>query len=69
MNAAPNNGLMAAPAWADRRTDHERRQAITWLRLCEFHAAEHLPAHLMRDLTAAIDGVVDLLRSTPEAPA
>jgi hypothetical protein len=55
-----NDWRRQSPA-RDRRTDHERRQAITWLRLCEAKAADHLPDDLMREITSAIDGVVGLL--------
>ena len=45
----------------DRRTDHATRQTVTMLRLCEAKAAAYLPPDLMREMTAAIDGVVGLL--------
>lgn len=38
------------------------RQALVRLRLAEFVAADHLPPDLMQELTAAIDGVVAILR-------
>ena len=48
----------------DRREPHgcAARQALVRLRLAEFMAADHLPTELMRELTAAIDGVVQLAR-------
>lgn len=45
----------------DRRTDHATRQTVTMLRLCEAKAAAYLPPDLMLEMTAAIDGVVNLL--------
>lgn len=45
----------------DRRTDHATRQTVTMLRLCEAKAADYLPPDLMLEMTAAIDGVVNLL--------
>ena len=44
---------------------HEGR----WLRLVEMRAADWLPDDEMRELTAAIDGVVDLLRAATERPS
>ena len=46
----------------ERRQEHGfgMRQAL--VRLAEFLCAEHLPGDLMQELTAAIDGVIDLLR-------
>jgi hypothetical protein len=41
--------------------------AVLWLRLCEMRAAEFLPEEDMRDLTAAIDAVVELVREEVEA--
>lgn len=38
------------------------RRALTRLRLAEFVAADHLPPDLIQELTAAIDGVVAILR-------
>ena len=46
----------------DRRTNHIMRAAMLRLRLVESLSAEYLPSELMQELTAAIDGVVDLLR-------
>lgn len=48
----------------DRRTplQQAQRQALVRLRLAEFVAAEHLPPDLMQELTAAIDGVIDIVR-------
>jgi hypothetical protein len=45
------------------------RCAITRLRLIEMRAADWLPTKEMEELTAAIDGVVDLLRAATEAKA
>ena len=50
----------------DRRTDHTTRCAITRLRLVEMRAADWLPTDEMRELTAAIDGVVHALRAATE---
>ena len=69
MNAIKNNGLMTAQEWMDRRTDHPTRCAITRLRLIEMRAADWMPTEEMVELTAAIDGVVDLLRAATEAKA
>ncbi|WP_440940217.1 hypothetical protein [Immundisolibacter sp.] len=61
---AYENALAAGEEWRsqapppDRRTDHAMRCAITRLRLIE-----------MRELTSAIDGVVDLLRAATEVKA
>ena len=64
---------MNAPApWPERPFGERRnplqfpaRQALVRLRLAEFLCAEHLPTGLMQELTAAIDGVIDLLRAQP----
>lgn len=53
------------PAWVtERREPHgfAARQALVRLRLAEFMAADYLPTELMHELTAAIDGVVQLAR-------
>ena len=53
------------PAWAsERREPHgfAARQALVRLRLAEFMAADYLPTELMHELTASIDGVVQLAR-------
>ena len=57
--------LAANPA--DRRSPDGQatRQALVRLRLAEFVAADHLPPDLMQELTAAIDGVVDIVRGRP----
>ena len=49
----------------DRRTESgkDKRKALVRLRLAEFVAAEYLPPDIMQELTAAIDGVVELLRT------
>lgn len=55
----------AQRAWPRERRSAQRqgdRAALVRLRLAEFVAAEHLPADLMQELTAAIDGVVDIVR-------
>ena len=54
--------LAANPA--DRRCPDGQatRQAHQRLRLAEFSATNHLPTDLMQELTAAIDGVVDIVR-------
>ena len=48
----------------DRRTESgkDKRQALVRLRLSEFVAAEYLPPDIMQEMTAAIDGAVELLR-------
>ena len=48
----------------DRRTPQHQatRAALVRLRLAEFVAADHLPPDLMQELTAAIDGVIDIIR-------
>ena len=49
---------------AQRRNPHgwPLRQALLRLRLVEFAAADQLPTDLMQELTAAIDGVIDIIR-------
>lgn len=49
---------------ADRRSPQRRadRRALMRLRQAEFVAADYLPADLMQELTAAIDGVVAIVR-------
>ena len=69
MNAIKNNGLMTAQEWMDRLQGHATRCAITRLRLIEMRAADWLPDDEMREMTSAIDGVVDLLRAATEAKA
>lgn len=41
---------------------HTQRAALLRLRLIEALAAPQLPAHLAQELTAAIQGVIDLAR-------
>ena len=50
---------------AERRTESgkDKRIALVRLRLAEFVAAEYLPPDLMQEMTAAIDGAVELLRT------
>ena len=70
---AYETALAAGEAWRsqapppDRRTNHAMRCAITRLRLIEMRAADWMPDDEMAELTAAIDGVVDLLRAATEA--
>lgn len=70
---AYEHALREAEAWRrqspapDRRANEALRHAITRLRLAEFTAAEYLPDDHMRELTAAIDAVVALLRQQLEA--
>ena len=72
---AYEKALAAGEAWRsqapppDRRTNHAMRCAITRLRLIEMRAADWMPDDEMRELTAAIDGVVDLLRAATERPS
>ena len=49
----------------DRRTESgkDKRQALVRLRLAEFVSAEYLPPDIMQEMTAAIDGAVELLRT------
>ena len=49
----------------ERRTESgkDKRKALVRLRLAEFVAAEYLPPDLMQEMTAAIDGAVELLRT------
>lgn len=63
-----------AIVWGDTTASHSRfrerrtpqrqadRQALVRLRLIEFVAADHLPPDLMQELTAAIDGVITIVR-------
>lgn len=70
---AYEHALREAEAWRrqspapDRRANEALRHGITRLRLAEFTAAEYLPDDHMHELTAAIDGVVALLRQQLEA--
>ena len=45
-----------------RRVDFETRKALMWLRLAEDKAAPYLPPDVVRELAAAINGVVDVIR-------
>lgn len=54
--------LAVAPTDRRRPDSLAKRQALVRLRLAEFSAADHLPTDLMRELTAAIDGVVAIVR-------
>ena len=49
----------------DRRTESgkDKRKALVRLRLIEFVAAEYLPPDIMQEMTAAIDGAAELLRT------
>ena len=51
----------------ERRQPHQfpLRFALLRLRLIEFAAADHLPPDLMQELTAAIEGVVQIVRARP----
>lgn len=53
----------------DRRTDAcvPMRAALVRLRLAEFLVADYLPDYWKKELTAAIDGVVALIRKTEGA--
>lgn len=52
---------------ADQRTPAglPQRQALMRLRLIEDKASAHLPPDLMQELTASIDGVVEIIRGRP----
>lgn len=50
-----------------RRVDFETRKALMWLRLAEDKAAPYLPPDVVRELAAAVNGVVDLIRKTEGA--
>ena len=52
---------------ADQRTAAglPQRQALVRLRLIEFVAADYLPPDLMQELTASIDGVIEIIRGRP----
>lgn len=52
-----------APHGHDRRVDHTRRQAITRLRLAEAAAITQTDRCVGAELAAAIDAVVNLLRT------
>lgn len=52
-----------APHSHDRRADHTRRQAITRLRLAEAAAITQTDRCVGAELAAAIDAVVNLLRT------
>ena len=54
--------LAVAPTDRRRPDGLTKRQALVRLRLVEFSAADHLPTDLMQELTAAIDGVVAIVR-------
>lgn len=54
--------LAVAPKDRRRPDSLPTRQALVRLRLAEFVAADHLPPDLMQELTAAIDGVVAIVR-------
>ena len=46
----------------DRRVDHQKRAALFRLQLAAFNADNWLPDRITQELTAAIQGVVDLIR-------
>ena len=52
------------PRSTDRRTPLRAadREALWRLRLIEFRCAYHLPVDFMQELTAAINGVIDIVR-------
>lgn len=52
----------------DRRADTDLPNAVYRLRFIEFRAADHLPAELAQELTAAIDEVVAALREKEVLP-
>ena len=49
----------------ERRTESgkDKEQSIDRLRISEFVAADYLPPDIMQEMTAAIDGAVELLRT------
>ena len=54
--------------WPGERRDpreYEKRATLMRLRQAEFLAADYLPTDLMQELTAAIGGVVDIIRGQP----
>lgn len=52
----------------DCHTDTALRNSIYRLRFAEFRAADHLPAELAQELTAAIDEVVAALQEKEVLP-
>lgn len=52
----------------DRRVDPDLRNTIYRLRFAELRAADHLPADLMQEFTAAIDALVAALRKHEVLP-
>lgn len=60
----------------DRRTDHATRAALLRLRMVEYQVAgllanprfmiDYMDSVVARELSAAIDGVIDLLREPPD---